>query len=86
MAKTIDIAVEKDHIDSLTRANGVTALSELIWNSLDADASQIKINYSKNGLNGYNEITISDNGHGLKYEKALHVFGSLGGSEKKFNN
>lgn len=83
MAKTIDLAVEKDHIDSLTRANGITALSELIWNALDADASEIRINYTQNGLNGFNEITISDNGHGLKYEKALQVFGSLGGSEKK---
>src|SRR5690606_3610707 len=80
---TINIAVEKDHIDSLTRANGITAISELIWNALDADATKIKISFTKNGLDGYQSITISDNGHGLTYEKALQVFGSLGGSEKK---
>lgn len=83
MAQTINIAVEKDHIDSLTRANGITAISELIWNALDADATKIKISYTQNGLDGYQSITISDNGHGLTYEKALQVFGSLGGSEKK---
>lgn len=83
MAQTVDIAVEKDHIDSLTRANGITAISELIWNSLDADASEIRINYTKNALEGFSEITISDNGHGLNYKRALQVFGSLGGSEKK---
>jgi hypothetical protein len=83
MSRIISLAVEKDHVDSLTKANGITALSELIWNALDADASEIRIKYTKNGLNGYSEITISDNGHGLTYEKALQVFGSIGGSEKK---
>lgn len=41
MAKQIDLGVEIDHIDSLTRANGKTAISELIWNALDADASEM---------------------------------------------
>ena len=52
MAQTINIAVEKDHIDSLTRANGITAISELIWNALDADATKIKISYTQNGVDG----------------------------------
>lgn len=83
MSKTIDLGVEKDHIESLTRANGITAISELIWNALDADATEIKISYKKKPLGNYEYISISDNGHGLKYDKALQVFGSLGGSEKK---
>lgn len=83
MSKTIDLGVERDHIDSLTRANGITAISELIWNALDADATEIKITYKKRLLSDYEFINISDNGHGLKYDKALQVFGSLGGSEKK---
>ena len=45
MSKIIDLAVEKDHIHSLTRANGITAISELIWNSLDADATEIEIDF-----------------------------------------
>ena len=35
MPKIIDVGVEQDHIESLTRASGITAISELIWNSLD---------------------------------------------------
>lgn len=85
MAKQIDIGVEIDHIDSLTRANGNTAISELIWNALDADASQINIDYELNNLGGINQIIIKDNGHGLNYQKAQEVFGKLGGSEKKTN-
>jgi hypothetical protein len=42
MSRIINLAVEKGHVDSLTKAIGITALSELIWNALDADASQIK--------------------------------------------
>ena len=84
MPKTINLTVEKDHIESLTRANGMTALTELIWNSLDADSSEINISYKSNLLGGYEYIQIKDNGHGVDYEKALRVFGNLGGSDKKF--
>ncbi|WP_126973923.1 ATP-binding protein [Gynurincola endophyticus] len=86
MSTIIDIGVERDHIESLTKANGITALSELIWNSLDADATQIDINYKNNGLNGFEYININDNGHGLAYSKAKEVFSKLGGSEKKLNS
>ena len=83
MSQTIELGVEKDHIESLTRASGISAISELIWNSLDADSTEIKITYKKNSIGNYEFINVSDNGHGLKYKKALAVFGSLGGSEKK---
>ncbi len=83
MSKLLDIGVERDHIESLTRANGITALSELIWNSLDADASEIYVEIKPNGLGGYEHVKVKDNGHGLTYENAQQVFSKLGGSEKK---
>ncbi|WP_034062199.1 ATP-binding protein [Lacinutrix jangbogonensis] len=83
MPKIIDIGVEQDHIESLTRANGITAISELIWNSLDADSTEIKIEYVKNKLGGYENLIVIDNGLGIEYTKAQDVFGRLGGSEKK---
>lgn len=86
MSKVIDIGVERDHIESLTRASGVTALSELIWNSLDADATEINIEFKTTRLGGYEYIKVEDNGHGLTYEKAQDVFSRLGGSEKKVIN
>nr|WP_199000932.1 ATP-binding protein [Flavobacterium sp. ASV13] len=82
----IDLGVEKDHIESLTKANGVTAISELIWNSLDSDSTQINVNYKKNRLGLIEEIIVHDNGLGLKYSKAENVFGRLGGSVKKTEN
>lgn len=83
MSKTIDLGVEKDHIESLTRASGISAISELIWNSLDSDSTVINIEYQKNTLGGFENIEISDNGRGIDYKKAQEVFGRLGGSEKK---
>ncbi len=83
MSKLIDIGVEKDHIESLTKASGITALAELLWNSLDADADEIRVEYKPTKLGGYEYIKIIDNGHGLTYEKAQDVFSRLGGSEKK---
>lgn len=83
MSKIIDISVEKDHIESLTKANGINALSELLWNSLDADATEIYVKYKPTEINGYDYLKIMDNGHGLTYEKAQDVFSRIGGSEKK---
>lgn len=83
MTKVLEIGVEKDHIESLTKASGITALAELIWNSLDADSSEIQIEYKSNVLGGYEYIKVIDNGHGLSYDKAQEVFARLGGSGKK---
>lgn len=85
MPKIIDIAVERDHIESLTRANGITAISELIWNSLDADSTVINIEYERNKLTRIEYIEVIDNGRGIDYNRAQDVFGRLGGSEKKLN-
>jgi hypothetical protein len=82
MAKELEIKVEKDHIEALTKASGVSALSELIWNSLDADATNIDIEYKSNNLS-VTEIKIKDDGHGMDYHVAETAFESLGGSNKK---
>ncbi|KQC31111.1 ATP-binding protein [Flagellimonas eckloniae] len=83
MGKQIDLGVEIDHIESLTRANGKTAISELIWNTLDADATEIHIEYQKSKLGNVASLQIKDNGHGLDYSQAQDVFAKLGGSDKK---
>lgn len=83
MSKTIDIGVEKDHIESLTKASGTNSLAELLWNSLDADATEIKVDFKQTKLGSYEYIKVTDNGHGLTYEKAQDIFSRIGGSEKK---
>lgn len=82
MGKELDIRVEKDHIESLTKASGVSAISELIWNSLDADAKNVTVRFNQNALR-INEIEVIDDGHGIEFSVAENAFGNLGGSDKK---
>lgn len=82
MSKSLNIQVAKDHLERLTRASGSSALMELIWNSLDADATSIQIR-TKEGSLGIVGITVEDNGNGIKYDDAQTIFGTLGGSMKK---
>ena len=78
MPTKIDLGVEIDHIDSLTRSNGISAIIELIWNALDADATLINIECEKNKLGRIERLVIQDNGHGLDYQKAQYVFDHYG--------
>jgi hypothetical protein len=86
MAKTIDIGVEADHLEAQTRASGLNALEELIWNALDADANTIKIFIDKDAIGTINSIEVLDDGHGLEYSKTESIFSRLGGSAKKSKN
>lgn len=83
MTKILNVGVERDHVESITRSNGINALSEVIWNALDADAKHIIITYKKTSLEKYENIIIEDDGHGLNYHKAIEIFSRIGGSEKK---
>jgi hypothetical protein len=80
---TVEVEAQIDHLDGLTKVAPVTALSELIWNSLDADASRVEISVEENALKGIDRITVSDNGHGLPHSEAEACFGKLGGSWKR---
>lgn len=56
---------------------------ELIWNALDADATQVDVRFARNDLEGLEEVRVIDNGHGMSYDDAVEGFGSLGGSWKQ---
>src|ERR1700749_2686131 len=82
MGKELDIRVERDHIEALTKASGVSAISELIWNSLDADSKNVSVTFDQTAL-GIKSIEIVDDGHGIDLSVAERAFGNLGGSDKK---
>jgi hypothetical protein len=80
----LEVAVAQDHIDSLSRAKKpILGLAELIWNSVDADATEVKVRLDRNGLNSIDSIQVIDNGLGISIEDARAGFGNLGGSWKK---
>ena len=81
--KTITVKVQEDHLETLARTKPMTAIAELIWNALDAEATEIRVEFLENDLEDVETIRITDNGHGLPYDEALVVFRNLGGSWKR---
>lgn len=80
----LEVEVAQDHIDSLSRAKKpILGLAELIWNSVDADATEVTVRLNRNSLNAIDSIQVSDNGLGITIEDAQSGFGHLGGSWKK---
>jgi hypothetical protein len=81
--KTITVEVREDHLENLARTKPITAIAELIWNALDAEAGKVKVEFVENELGGIEAIRITDDGIGLHYDDAFIVFRNLGGSWKR---
>ncbi len=84
--KVITVEVREDHLETLAQTKPLVALAELIWNALDAEATETRVEFVENELQGIEKIRIVDNGHGLHYDDALLVFRNLGGSWKRQDN
>jgi hypothetical protein len=81
--RNVHVEAMPDHLQSLACGKPVNALAELIWNALDADATEVKIEVDDNDLGNPIEIRVSDNGDGIASADAERAFGNLGGSWKK---
>lgn len=79
--KTYPIAVQGDFLSKQTHASPTNALAELIWNSLDADATRVVVKEDPYGV-GEKRIIVSDNGTAFPHADAPLLFGQLGGSWK----
>ncbi len=75
------VEVKRDHLSKLAHANPEKAISELIWNALDADAKNVQV-FFKQGDLGTTEVIIKDDGNGFALSEAETLFTSLGGSWK----
>lgn len=76
--------IQQDALDRLGKATPLSTLKELIWNSLDADATRVEIYTIKNDMEETDCIIVKDNGTGINYDKASKLFGYIGDSWKKF--
>ncbi|MCP4268421.1 MAG: hypothetical protein GY777_23070 [Candidatus Brocadiaceae bacterium] len=80
--KTFTVTVEKDHISKLTHVSPQNAIAELIWNSVDAEATEISLSFERTEL-AVQKLIVQDNGHGISANDAQTLFGTLGGSWKR---
>ncbi len=83
MTRDIYVQARADHVASLASAAPLSAIEELVWNALDADAREVKVDLVQNPLGGIEAIRVSDDGSGINILKAEETFGSLGGSWKR---
>ncbi len=84
--KKIHVQAQRDHIFSLCSSAAIPAITELIWNALDADAYAVKVDIIQNSLGAIDAVRISDDGSGINIEDIDHNFGNLGGSWKRNTN
>ncbi len=76
------VEVQPDFLERQSKAKPVQAVAELVWNSLDADASRVDVQLEYGEL-GMTKIVLRDNGHGIPHREAPELLRQLGGSWKK---
>ena len=81
--KQIYVQAQADHIESLFRGAPLSAIEELVWNALDADAREVKVDLVTNPLGAVEAIRVSDDGTGIDARNVDRTFGNLGGSWKR---
>jgi len=81
--KQIYVQAQADHIESLFKGAPLMAIEELVWNALDADAREVKVDLITNPLGAVDAIRVTDDGTGIDALKADQTFGNLGGSWKR---
>lgn len=77
----VRVELDKTFLERLRTSPG-KAISELIWNALDADADRIDVELKTNVMGGVTRITVTDDGHGMTADEATESFKRLGGSWK----
>ena len=80
----IPIELHGDVVKKQSKATPLKAIAELIWNSLDGDATEVRVEFVKENLaQEVNKIIVSDNGRGFSHTDASKYFRKLGGSWKR---
>ncbi|GFE66991.1 ATP-binding protein [Litoreibacter roseus] len=82
MTRTIEVVAQKDFWQRLAAGSPLRALSELVSNSFDADASTVRISLSMNQLGLVTKVVVKDDGEGISYSATEHLFSQLGNSWK----
>ena len=83
MSKQIYVQAQADHIESLFRSSPLAAIEELVWNALDANAREVKVDLITNPLGAVEAVRVADDGTGIDARQADRLFGNLGGSWKR---
>lgn len=81
--ETAPIGLNENIIKELAGTKPISALMELIYNSLDASATNIHIEIARNKLSGVEKIIVRDNGEGIEGDNIHLTFAECGYSGKR---
>ena len=77
----VTVQVDRDHLERQIKSP-LVGLTELIWNAVDADATDVAVTVETSDLGAIESVTVTDNGSGMTPSEAAKGFGALGGSWK----
>jgi hypothetical protein len=80
----LSLIAKQDYLEKVARTPDlIEAISQFVWNALDADATEVFVEFELNSLQGIQAIIIRDNGVGITHAHAERDFGNLGDSWKR---
>jgi hypothetical protein len=77
------IELTAHHLHRFAATSPLDAVSELIWNALDADADRVIVTTEFDVLDTMTAVTVSDNGTGIPFSEIVERFKKLGDSWKR---
>ena len=78
----LTVGVNHDHLRGITRCHPSVGIAELIWNSLDADATRVRVWLREGPMGGVSQVAAADDGRGIDVTRVDAAFQKLGGSWK----
>lgn len=84
MSEVLRISLDQPHMERLAKGPK-TALAELVWNAIDADAGEIRVTVEAGALGGPFRLVVEDTGTGIAPDDRAQTFGRLGYSWKSTN-
>src|SRR5690242_8243559 len=82
--RRVHLEAAEDHVERLAReSDPVGAVKEMIWNSLDAEATRVTVQIERATTGFVDKVTVADNGTGMTPESSASTFDRIGGSWKK---
>ncbi len=57
--------LESDHLVRMVKANAIAGVAELVWNSLDAEATRVEVRVHCTDSGAVDQVSVADSGHGF---------------------
>jgi hypothetical protein len=73
------LTAQQCHPEKVARTRDpIKAISEFVWNGLDANATNVEVSFAFNALGGIESMGIVDDGDGITPQRADKDFSNLG--------